>query len=403
MQAIETLPIDQINQDQLDELVRGRAAESKTLEFKQVLVIERDHEKREFSVDIASFANANGGLLLAGIRAENGEAAEVVGFEVSNPDSLVLRVEQILHANIHPRLPWVRARAIRVGEARYVLAVKVMRSFVGAHAVGGDGVYRYFTRGSGGKLPMDIPQVRASYVLAESLRERLRSFRAERTARILAGDGVAELPQARPLLILHLVPLAALGEPTQHDLAPFYHHERPELSPIGMRGSMARRYNVDGVLAAGDEGRDSGCTSYVQLYENGIVEAADATVLIPSDESAGHFQRGVSAPLTHRSLVAALEAYLTIARGIGVEPPVYLMVSMARLSGWKLWFTFTDPAPKVADRDLLAFPEVRLDALDVRPEAVLRPVFDAFWRSFGMSSCRWYAPDGKYTAPIRGF
>jgi predicted HTH transcriptional regulator len=187
----DTVPVNSITEQHLFELVSAHVPEGKTIEYKRELKIGNDTDKREFCVDLTSFANAAGGLMLYGIRAENGEAAELIGISITNVDEQITTIEQIINWGISPRLPWFDTHAVKLTGGGYVLAIKIPRSAISPHAHAKDGVCRFFTRGTKGKLPMDIPQVRASFQLSDTLRDRLRNFRAERTARIIAGAGAA--------------------------------------------------------------------------------------------------------------------------------------------------------------------------------------------------------------------
>lgn len=232
MIEIERLPISEITVKHLDALVTAKAMESQTLEFKQELKIGTDSDKREFCTDVVSFANASGGLVLYGIRADKGTAVEVLGLSVASTDDLVLQAEQILHSGISPRIPWKAVHPISLANGRFIIAIKVQRSAIAPHAAGKDGVFRFFTRGSGGKLGMDIPQVRSSFLLSEGLRERLRAFRADRMGRIIANDGIALLPKGAKLIV-HLVPLKSLIEATEYNVIPFHPHSEPSLVSLG--------------------------------------------------------------------------------------------------------------------------------------------------------------------------
>jgi len=60
-----------IQEADLEELIKNKVPEGKTTEYKQVLPGSSDADKKEFLADVSSFANAAGGHLLYGIRAES--------------------------------------------------------------------------------------------------------------------------------------------------------------------------------------------------------------------------------------------------------------------------------------------------------------------------------------------
>lgn len=398
MIEIERLPISDITEQHLQALVTGNAAESQTLEFKRELKIGVDSDKREFCTDVASFANSIGGLILYGVRAENGVAVEVLGLTAGNADDLKLQAEQILHAGISPRLPWKQVEAVTLANGRFVMAVKIQRSHISPHAAGKDGVFRFFTRSTSGKLGMDIPQVRSSFLLSEGLRERLRAFRAERIGRILANDGIAALtPGAK--LVIHLVPLMSLAEPTQFNVLPFQDHQNKHLVTPGTDYADVREFNLDGVADVCGRTNEGVANGYAQLFQSGIVEAVDAYV----SHRGGHveYQHSIDTARFLPDLTQALSRYLAILRELGVEIPVYLMVSLTGTRGMAMYMNVRIPAPakKRCDRDELIFPEIVIADLNAAPSAILRPVFDGLWRAFGVARCPWYDEAGTYTEP----
>jgi hypothetical protein len=106
MPAIDSIPVTSITEQHLLDLVAARVPEGKTIEYKRELKVGNDSEKREFCVDLTSFANAAGGLMLFGIRAEKGEAAEIGGLDIPDIDAQITTLGQIINWGISPRLPW---------------------------------------------------------------------------------------------------------------------------------------------------------------------------------------------------------------------------------------------------------------------------------------------------------
>ena len=59
--------IAQIKEADLQSLIDNAVSERKTIEYKQVLKVGSDSERKEFLADVSSFANASGGDLIIGI------------------------------------------------------------------------------------------------------------------------------------------------------------------------------------------------------------------------------------------------------------------------------------------------------------------------------------------------
>lgn len=398
MIEIERLQISEITEQHLQDLVIGEAAESPTLEFKRELKIGIDNDKREFCTDVASFANAAGGLILYGIRADDGVAVEVVGLTATSADELKLQAEQILQSGINPRLPWKKVEAISLSNGYFVIAVKIQRSHISPHAAGKDGVFRFFTRGSSGKLAMDIPQVRSSFLLSEGLREKLRAFRAERIGRIIANDGIVPLTIGHKL-ILHIVPLESLADRVEYNVSAYHGHRAPELMALGSKYSNTREFNIDGVAHIHRTHEKTEANGYVQLFQNGIIEAVDSGVVFFRQHGRENYNNSINARYVLEHLIHGTQRYLTILKNLTVDAPVYVMVSMTGMRRLAMWTSDHDKMPKLCDRDDLIFPVITVPDLAAEPHEILRPTFDTLWRSFGLPHCDWYDATGAFSVP----
>jgi len=400
MIEIDRLPIGEITEVHLQSLVTGKAAEGRTLEFKQDIKIGSDGDKKEFCTDVASFVNAAGGLMLHGIRAgkdaDQGVAVEIIGIETTNVESLVLQAEQVLYNGISPRL-MVGVRAIPLANGKVVIAIKTQRSSIAPHAVGRDGRYSFFTRGSNGKLPMDIPQVRSSFMLSEGLRERLRSYRAERLGRIIANDGIVPLNSGHKL-ILQVVPLASLAEPQDYDVSQFLDHRNQELCAMGTRSPNRREFNLDG-LADVYRVHDESARGYMQVNQNGIIEAVDAGVVFSRTYTDERYQNSIGGVITVSQLIRGLENSLALLRRLGCETPIYAMVTMTGMRNLKMWHQNYAAMARACDRDEIFFQEVVITEITEKAVDLLRPTFDALWRAFGCDKCYYYGGDGIFRYP----
>jgi hypothetical protein len=400
MTEIERHSVNDISENHLQALVTAKVAEgNRTLEFKQDLKIGTDSDKKEFCTDIVSFANAVGGLMLHGVRAENGVAIEIIGLSVIDADALVLQVEQILHTGISPRLPWVSIRAVQLANEKYVLAIKVPRSSIAPHAAGRDGVFRFFTRGANGKLPMDIPQVRSSFLLSEGLRDRLRSYRAERLGRIEANDGIVPL-SIGSRLVVQIIPLISLAEPTEYDVAQFFPFQKQELVALGSQHASGREFNVDGIADIHRVSDTANCSGYTQLYQNGIIEAVYTDLVLSKEGGNDLYNNSIHAPSLHDLLIAGVGRFISIMKKLDVETPIFIMVSISGIKGTRMFFTNYNPLQKKCDRDSLVFPDIVITDYRCNVPEKMKPIFDALWRSFGAPKCPWYQTDGSYT-PLR--
>lgn len=388
-----TKSIDEITVDDLNILVTDRELEKQTVDYKAMLRLEIPQNKMEFRKDISSFANASGGDYIIGIREEGGFPVEVCGMNEGNPDSFKLQIENVLQSSIQPRIPGVQVRPIALDDDRYVFIVRVPRSFARPHQVAINQDYQFWTRNAGGKYRMDVDQLRAAFLLSETLQERIRGFRQDRLGQIIAG----ELPvtmSAKPKFVLHLVPLSAFDPSSRYDLSLLERQQSNMLWPLDT-GSFKHRFNFDGIVNFSEIQGVS--DSFAQLYRNGIIEAI-------SDSSLTFEQNGqkiLNLAYYADELVKNLPKYFNFQRFLGIDAPLLVMISLLGVKGLTIPsnpYGFQSEGRPI-DRNDLIVPAVLVEGINFTQTGVggsLRPIFDTLWNACGWTSCPHYDDQGVW-------
>jgi hypothetical protein len=182
------------------------------VEYKEALPGNSDDDKREFLSDVTSFANAAGGDLIFGVRERReagrptAEIEALAGLPGLNVDAERLRLEALIRDGIAPRMPLVSFHKISRDPEPPCFLLRVPRSWVGLHMVTYKNYSRFYSRTSAGKYQLDVHEIRAGFVAAEVVIERLRRFRVERVARALALETPMPIASG-PKLILHALPV----------------------------------------------------------------------------------------------------------------------------------------------------------------------------------------------------
>lgn len=382
--TLRNLDFDSISPPNLEALVSAEVPEGRDLDYKRDLVGDSKEDKREFLADVCSLANVGGGDLVFGMDESAGVASAVTGVELPDPDAEILRLEQIIHSGLDPRLTGVRSRDIELPGGRRVLIVRIPRSFNRPHAVAQDGRLRFHSRNSRGKYTMDVAEVRDAVLAGGALAERLRSFRTGRLSDLVSGETPVDLSNLATVS-LHLLPLSAfdvagpsvnLGEANRAQVG---------FLPIGIGGN--HRHNFDGLLVHGHTAGRAEVRApegYALLFRSGIIEAADSILLWP--DSDGPI---IPSILFERDLLNSLERYMMLLAHLGVEGPVYVALSLLNVRGYKMATnTVRASAIREVDRDDLVVPEVmaegaRLDRPQI--ESLMQPVFDQVWNACGLA------------------
>lgn len=391
--AIQDKLLADITEEDLRALITTQVAEQRTLDYKRDLPGDLEGDKVELRADVSSFANAAGGHLIFGIEAKNGIPVNLCGVETDDADGKILRMENSILSGVKPRIQGLVTRAIPLSSGRLVIIMRIPRSWAAPHMITNQNNWgRFFSRNSAGKYMLDISEVHSAFIRSGSVADRIRAFRADHLAKIVAGETPQLLPEG-PKIVLHLVPFAAFDPGASFPVtAPEQRNNiYSSIHPIGT-ASTHTRLNFDGVLRYGEEG-------YVQLFRNGCVEAVDIQLLKPHSG-----KRIIPSVAYEHYLVVALRAYLAFLNQVGVEPPIALMLSLLGVAGYTMavnsqrYFQL-DEYP--IDRNDLLVPEVVIDSYDRAAEDILKPCFDAIWNATGWERSMNYDEQGRWLSPYR--
>ena len=112
-------------------------------------------------------------------------------------------------------------------------------------------------------------KLRDSFTQTADLTQRVRRFRDERIALLLAGEGPV-LTEDTPKVILHLIPYIALDNAAGIDVTQDIAASKSDFTPIGVGSFSSSRYNADGYLGVSGEQ-----WLYPKSFRNGAIEAVD--------------------------------------------------------------------------------------------------------------------------------
>ncbi len=389
-------PLDTIIKDDIDALAAAAVPERRTLDYKQELPGGSEGARKEFLGDIASFANAAGGDILYGVRDVRDEnnrptgTPELLGLADFNADREKLRLDQMIRNGIAPRVPGVAFHVV-VGFPRGpILVVRVPRSWLALHMVTFQEHSRFYTRNAAGRYVMDVQEIRAGFLMTEALPERVRRFRDERLARLIAGETPVVLEPDEPRVVFHLIPASAFAAPVAVDVHAM-HNKLIGLIPMSTSGGFNERYSLDGYVA--HSGGSEPLGSYTIGMRNGAVEAVDV----------GHFrrnQRGQWFFVTsiEREVIGATERYLSVMKVIGVTGPIFLCLSLVGVRGALLYDRpgATDEVRRPIDREVVQLPELIVEEPVEEASRLLRPIFDMLWQCGGFPRSFNYTEDGAW-------
>ncbi len=386
-------PLASIEESDLQALVDNQVSEHKTFEYKEALPGNADGDKKEFLADVSSFANASGGDLIYGIREQSGVPVELSGLGLSDVDAEILRLESCIQTGIAPRLfRIVEMHPVALpSKQRYAILIRIRKSWTAPHMVTFKNDSKFFSRDSRGKHQLNVSELRSAFLLSETAAERIRKFRTERLGMIVAGEGAISLGENAAKLVLHMVPFEAFDPAARFDLFSLNDANYVYLlEPLRLNrgGYQSPHFNFDGLLC---ELQDT----YIQVFRNGSIEAVDTTILGASRE-----RRITSGDIYERKLLGTLKRSLVAQKQLGVEPPIFVMISFLGVKGYAIGFNSVntwvyEAQDHIIDRADLIVPEIMIDDFDSELTEVMKPAFDAIANAARWPRSMTYDKDGK--------
>ncbi len=382
--AINAKKLESITESELQEMIGER--ESKTLEFKEQLI-----EKDKLLAAVSSFANAVGGDLILGVKESDGQAQEIVGLALDDVDAEIRRLDNLFRDYIEPRIPGLRIHSVSLQNGRIVLIIRIPRSWALPHCLKSNSKesFKFFSRNSAGKYPLDLGELRSLFALTDSRAERLRQFRTERLSRIIAGETPVPLNEGAKM-VLHLLPWGAFDPGTSVNLS----QQKGKIDmwrPLDAYGYSHVGYNFDGLYTR--SGSTGIAQSYLQLFRNGCVETATTSL---AAEGVG--EKAVLYQAYEQSLLEAVKQLRELQQHFGIEPPSFIALSLLGVKG------FTIEAMNATrfrtqthiDRNDLIVPEILVETFAFDPAEIMRPAFDAVWNAAGWERSMNYDEQGQW-------
>jgi len=390
---------DDITKVDIDFLVDNKISEIKTLEYKGKLPGSQDNDKKEFLADISSFANSSGGDVIYGIKEarnedgkKTGEPEAVAPLQGITADEAKLKIENLIRTGIEPRVT-VHVKAIEGYGADgkgFIILVRIPQSFASPHTVTFNNTSRFYCRNSAGKYQLDVHEIRNAFLATDSQAERIRSFKQNRLAKIMADETPVYL-SSEHRLVLHVLPLYS-----------FLNHQRLQLSscgnftldfrPIGANG-CGHRYNLDGCVTYNRVHENKNLSyGYCQVFFDGVIESVYSDILKVREDAAF-----IASVAYEKYIIDAMENYFRGYKTLCIEAPV--IISMA-LIGCKGAYLYVDQRLKQKsypiDRDVAVFPEVQVESLDEKVSSIMKPIFDAVWNACGAPRSFNYDNNGNW-------
>jgi hypothetical protein len=411
------IPITLATGADIDRLVADNVNEDARLDFKQTLyryrggatAVPADQAAEDLCKDVASLANARGGVIVCGLAANKGVASKVVGVAQSDIDAETLWIEPTLK-KVQPSIPGVHLTQVTTASGAVVLLIGVPASLARPHAfTPATGMPpQWWRRGQAGNVPMDVTELRTLFLEMSTWEREAKVWREERFRLLQEGITVPRLPD-RPTAVVHMQPLGGprdpvSGPPGFTGAYPIWlHNFLPKDLALG---PILARPTIDGWQYTLSQPKVA--THQAQVFRaNGAVEVRLELphLLLPAGPAWN--RRELPGPKLELLLVGTVKTTFLWADLVDLEGPFLVSIRLFNVMALQLntqGIQTTEVGDYAFDRPIVDLPQLLVESPPEDVIGTMQPMRDALWQAAGWALSPVRGADGTppYASVVKG-
>jgi hypothetical protein len=381
--------IEHVTESDLESLLSSGVPESSVLDYKQQTIGSSDKDRHEFLADVSSFANSNGGEIVFGIAEASGLPTQICGVNIQNCDQEILRLEQMIRTGVRAPINGIQTRSISLKSSKFVILMRIPKSWAAPHQIGQQGNFRFFGRGSNGKYQLDVDSLRTLFRHGPDLAERIRLFRAERLGKIVSSDLPAIMPEGSKI-VLHFVPIDNFLTKAPIDFRPIRQDHATLTSLLETGGSV--RVNLEGYVAVSRRS-DGTHGAYVQLFRDGTLEIVE--FVEPWEVNGRSFLPGKAFDETLQRMISGMKQTYG---AINVAPPIAAMLSLLNMEDRFMGASSPhgyEPYHRFQRKEIIC-PDIIIEDLGEDSTKIAFPLTNLAWNASGRVQSVFYDNNGNW-------
>lgn len=374
---ITHIPLDQINEETLRDLIVNGVPEGRHLDYKR----EPHKDMKDLVTDTCAMANSGGGDLLIGMDATDGIASELVGIDRTLIDKFKLQASSAIRDGLAPTLIGVELREVSLSGDQSALIIRIPVSLNAPHQIIRQGLMRFYARGSAGNQIMTVEELRRAFTAPLAV---AKEFEIQRRRDIDVAAARSLIENFQPFLVYHVTPALALYDPCPRlDLHQIRHALRGVPRTFSGSEDTSVRYVLEGLERSAVFRRPSGHTvkaEYVQVHREGRVVGAAQ----PWWRNESAVQPFPWSPHNDFQLMCSVADSVHFLAEQGLSGPYFVSMSLRRchhiLPDPQADFSFP-PVP--FGRQVVDLPGIQLEGVGAIEEN-MKHIFDQLWNAGGI-------------------
>lgn len=267
---------------------------------------------------------------------------------------------------------------------RYVLVVRVPRSWASPHRVTVGGHAHFYGRNSKECYPLDVSALRNAFGISDSVLQRIKSFRLDRVVKLNVGDTPVSLVSGA-IMALHVVPFSAFAPDAANNLWPSSEDRHRQFGPLDPMAGGCVDVNFEGFVTFGSRGAPS--ATYSQVSRLGWIESA--LVFQPWGEDDDRKEYMIPSPWFEETVLKASQRFTAALLSNEIAGPYWLALSFMRAKGYRLHIDKPWSRHRLQLReDMLICPGTIAEATHFDPATLWQTTFDRIHNAFGFEQSR---------------
>ncbi len=388
----------ELNLSDIDRIIESQIPESKTLDYKAELKIDKGDDRKEFLADISALINTEGGVLIFGLKElkdSNGQNSgipeEKIPIQIDNLDKLIQQIEDLIQNNLEPRVNNLNINPIEVEAKKYILVIATQKTFGLPHMVTYKATNKFYKRRNSGKYLVDVYELQSSFIRSLENREQAERFRQSRVNIVRNLEFLPKLDIVGSYF-LHVIPINSFDYDIDFTTQQTQNFLGEKMIPIRSSG-LDYRHNLEGFMTF-SVNHEEIPYSYCQLFRNGILEFYTSHMHVQREKQPEILD--LFGQLIENATIDYVNRSFEILKYFQIEAPYIVMISLFDIKNGVLYFQdhWQSVSSEINQEKLLLPPTIIYDQqVDLAKE--LKKVFDIMWQTGNMPKSPFYDNAGN--------